>query len=196
MITQVAIIEDADKLRESGTEVTLVMAGQLLREAIAKTGLSQAAVARAVDMNQTTLSNYVTGSQLPGVAQLDRIEEVEGLDITNARIAFEAVRMERDDSRRGVGRAEKRGGLGGKLMDASLRTTNEQTDAKQVTVSEEYTIEIPQEVREAISVEPGQQVVLIPMRGRIVLVPLMPLEELRERLHGIDTSPHPDWDIP
>ncbi len=69
-------------------------------------------------------------------------------------------------------------------------------DMKQVTVSEEYTIEIPEEVRQIISIEPGQQVVLMPMKGRIVLVPLIPLEELRERLHGIDTSPHPDWDMP
>ena len=66
---------------------------------------------------------------------------------------------------------------------------------KQVTVSEEYTIEIPEEVRKAIPIERGQQVVLMPMKGRIVLVPLMPLEELRERLSGIDTSPHPDWDV-
>lgn len=82
------------------------------------------------------------------------------------------------------------------IEDASPRATNERAGAKQVTVSEKYTIEIPEEVREVISVEPGQEVVLIPMKGRIILVPLMPLEELRERLHGIDTSPHPDWDKP
>ena len=82
------------------------------------------------------------------------------------------------------------------IEDASPRAANERTGAKQVTVSEKYTIEIPKEVREVISVEPGQDVVLIPMKGRIMLVPLMPLEELRERLHGIDTSPHPDWDKP
>ena len=74
--------------------------------------------------------------------------------------------------------------------------TNMRAGAKQVTVSEKYTVEIPEEVREIISVEPGQEVVLIPMKGRIMLVPLMPLEELRERLRGIDTSPHPDWDKP
>lgn len=82
------------------------------------------------------------------------------------------------------------------IEDASLRATDGRAGAKQVTVSEEYTIEIPEEVREVISVEPGEEVVLIPMKGRIILVPLMPLEELQERLHGIDTSPHPDWDKP
>ena len=64
------------------------------------------------------------------------------------------------------------------IEDASPRATNEQAGAKQVTVSEKYTIEIPEEVREAISVEPGQEVVLIPMKGRIIMVPLMPLEEV------------------
>ena len=82
------------------------------------------------------------------------------------------------------------------IEDVSPHATNARAGAKQVTVSEEYTIEIPQEVREAISVEPGQEVVLIPMKGRIMMVPLMPLEELQERLRGIDTSPHPDWDKP
>ena len=82
------------------------------------------------------------------------------------------------------------------VEDASPRATDAQAGAKQVTVSEEYTIEIPEEVRQVISVEPGQQVVLMPMKGRILLVPLMPLDELRERLRGIDTSPHPDWDKP
>ena len=82
------------------------------------------------------------------------------------------------------------------IEDASPRAANARAGGKQVTVSEEYTIEIPQEVREAISVEPGQEVVLIPMKGRIIMVPLMPLDELRERLRGIDTSPHPDWDTP
>lgn len=57
-----------------------------------------------------------------------------------------------------------------------------------VTVSPKFQVVIPQDVREALGLEPGQKVEAIAFEGRIELVPLQPAPALRGFLPGLDTS--------
>jgi AbrB family looped-hinge helix DNA binding protein len=55
-----------------------------------------------------------------------------------------------------------------------------------VTVSSEYQVVIPKDVRERLGLQPGQKVEAFALGGRIVLVPIRPLEEMRGYLAGTD----------
>ncbi len=57
-----------------------------------------------------------------------------------------------------------------------------------VTVSPKYQIVIPQKVREALHITPGQKIAVLQYDNRIVLVPVLPIEEARGFLAGIDTT--------
>ncbi len=57
-----------------------------------------------------------------------------------------------------------------------------------VTVSARYRVVIPTEVRESMSIRPGQKVCVFGYGDRIELVPIRKMEELRGFLRGIDTS--------
>ena len=57
-----------------------------------------------------------------------------------------------------------------------------------VKVSPKYQVVIPKEVRESMGIKPGQEVHIMVYSGRIELIPLQPIEELRGMLKGIDTS--------
>jgi AbrB family looped-hinge helix DNA binding protein len=57
-----------------------------------------------------------------------------------------------------------------------------------VTVSPKYQIVIPQAVREALGVKPGQKMRVLAYNQRIVLIPDRPIEEARGWLKGIDTD--------
>jgi len=57
-----------------------------------------------------------------------------------------------------------------------------------VTVSPKYQIVIPQAVREALGVKPGQKLRVLAYNQRIVLIPDRPIEEARGWLKGIDTD--------
>lgn len=57
-----------------------------------------------------------------------------------------------------------------------------------VTVSTKYQIVIPKKVRESLGIEPGQKVQVIPYQGRIELIPLRPIREMRGFVRGIDTT--------
>jgi AbrB family looped-hinge helix DNA binding protein len=57
-----------------------------------------------------------------------------------------------------------------------------------VTVSSEYTVEIPQEARERLGIQPGQKLHVLLYDGRIELVKSRPIEEMRGFVKGIDTS--------
>ena len=59
---------------------------------------------------------------------------------------------------------------------------------KAVTVSPKYQVVIPKEVREQMGIEPGQKMAVLVYQGRIQLIPIGPLEELRGFLKGIDTT--------
>jgi AbrB family looped-hinge helix DNA binding protein len=55
------------------------------------------------------------------------------------------------------------------------------------TVSTKFQVVIPQKVREALGIKPGQKVQVIPYEGRIEIIPLEPMKKSRGFLIGIDT---------
>lgn len=57
-----------------------------------------------------------------------------------------------------------------------------------VTISPKYQVVIPREIREKLGLEPGQKVHVVAHQGRIELIPLVPLADLRGFARGIDTS--------
>jgi len=57
-----------------------------------------------------------------------------------------------------------------------------------VTVSPKFQIVIPQAVREALGVKPGQKMRVLAYNQRIVLIPDRPIEEALGWLKGIDTD--------
>lgn len=57
-----------------------------------------------------------------------------------------------------------------------------------VTVSPKYQIVIPKEIRESMGIVSGQKVQITSYQGRIEVIPLKPIEEMRGFLKGIDTS--------
>lgn len=57
-----------------------------------------------------------------------------------------------------------------------------------VTISSRYQVVIPKDVRERLKLRPGQKVEAIPFKGRIQLIPLTPIDEMRGFLRGIDTT--------
>jgi len=56
-----------------------------------------------------------------------------------------------------------------------------------VTVSPKFQIVIPKEIRERLGLTPGQKVQAIAYEGRIELVPVRPIRQMRGFLKGIDT---------
>ena len=57
-----------------------------------------------------------------------------------------------------------------------------------VKVSPKYQIVIPKEVREALDLRPGQEVAVLRYRGRIELIPMKPVTEMRGFLRGVDST--------
>jgi len=57
-----------------------------------------------------------------------------------------------------------------------------------VTVSPKYQIVIPKEIRESMGIFSGQKVQMMSYQGRIELIPLRPMKEMKGFLEGIDTS--------
>jgi len=57
-----------------------------------------------------------------------------------------------------------------------------------VTVSPKYQIVIPKEIRESVGIVPGQKVQIMSYEGRIEVIPLKPMKEMKGFLEGIDTS--------
>ena len=57
-----------------------------------------------------------------------------------------------------------------------------------VTISPKYQVVIPKSVREKLALEPGQKVQAFAYEGRIELIPVRPLRELKGFLRGIDTE--------
>jgi AbrB family looped-hinge helix DNA binding protein len=56
-----------------------------------------------------------------------------------------------------------------------------------VTISPKFQIVIPKEIRERLGLIPGQKVQAIAYEGRIELVPVRPMKQMRGFLKGIDT---------
>jgi AbrB family looped-hinge helix DNA binding protein len=57
-----------------------------------------------------------------------------------------------------------------------------------VTISPKFQIVIPKAVRTRLKLKAGQQVQALVYEGRIELVPVRPLRELKGFLRGIDTA--------
>ena len=57
-----------------------------------------------------------------------------------------------------------------------------------VTISPKFQIVIPKEIRENLRLSPGQKVQAIIYDGRIELIPLRLLKQMRGFLKGIDTT--------
>jgi AbrB family looped-hinge helix DNA binding protein len=57
-----------------------------------------------------------------------------------------------------------------------------------VTLSNEYQVVIPKEVREKIGLKAGASMEVIIYSNRIELVPIKPMRNLRGMLKGIDTN--------
>ena len=57
-----------------------------------------------------------------------------------------------------------------------------------VTVTPKYQIVIPKGIRESLGIIAGQKVQMVSYQGRIEVIPLKPMRELRGALSGIDTD--------
>lgn len=57
-----------------------------------------------------------------------------------------------------------------------------------VKVSTKYQVVIPKAVREAAGILPGQEVAVLHHGGRIELIPLRPVGEMRGFLRGLETT--------
>jgi AbrB family looped-hinge helix DNA binding protein len=56
-----------------------------------------------------------------------------------------------------------------------------------VTISPKFQVVIPQAIREALGLKPGQKVQALQYEGRIEFIPLKPARALRGFIKGIDT---------
>jgi AbrB family looped-hinge helix DNA binding protein len=56
-----------------------------------------------------------------------------------------------------------------------------------VTISPKFQVVIPQRIREAMGLEPGQKVQAIQYENRIEFIPLRPTKSMRGFVRGIDT---------
>jgi len=63
-----------------------------------------------------------------------------------------------------------------------------------VKVSPKFQIVIPRDVREPLGLYPGQEVEVVLHDGRITLIPVRPIRELRGFLRGMDTDIERDAD--
>ena len=59
---------------------------------------------------------------------------------------------------------------------------------KTVTVSPKFQVVIPREVRELLSIKPGEKMQIINYADRIELVPMRKIKDMRGFLKGIDTT--------
>ena len=57
-----------------------------------------------------------------------------------------------------------------------------------VTISPKYQVVIPKQIRDRLSLLPGQKIQAVAYRDRIELIPVRPVRQLRGFLKGIDTT--------
>jgi AbrB family looped-hinge helix DNA binding protein len=57
-----------------------------------------------------------------------------------------------------------------------------------VTVSPKFQVVIPQAIRAALGLKPGQKVQVLQYMDRIEFIPIRPLKQMRGFLKGIDTG--------
>ncbi len=57
-----------------------------------------------------------------------------------------------------------------------------------VTVSPKFQVVIPLTVRKSLNIYPGQKIQVVLYEGRIELIPIKPIQEMRGFLQGLDSS--------
>jgi len=57
-----------------------------------------------------------------------------------------------------------------------------------VTISPKFQVVIPQRIREAMGLQPGEKAKVVSFRNRIEIIPMRDVRKLRGYLKGIDTS--------
>ncbi len=63
-----------------------------------------------------------------------------------------------------------------------------------VTVSPKYQVVIPQVIREALGIKPGQRIQAVQYQDRIELIPVKSMRKARGMLKGIDSTVKRDRD--
>ena len=63
-----------------------------------------------------------------------------------------------------------------------------------VTVSPKFQVVIPQSIREALGLKPGQKVEALQYLDRVEFIPVRPMKAMRGFLKGIDTAVPRDRD--
>jgi len=58
---------------------------------------------------------------------------------------------------------------------------------RSVKLSPKYQIVIPRDVRESMNLRPGEEMQVFEFDGRIEVVPVRPIRQMRGRFTGIDT---------
>lgn len=58
----------------------------------------------------------------------------------------------------------------------------------EVTISPKFQVVIPREVREKLGLKPGQKIQVTAREGRIEMIPVIPVAELRGFVQGMDTN--------
>jgi AbrB family looped-hinge helix DNA binding protein len=58
----------------------------------------------------------------------------------------------------------------------------------EVTVSPKFQLVIPKEIRESMDIVSGQKVQMMSYQGRIEVIPLRPMKEMKGFLKGINTT--------
>jgi AbrB family looped-hinge helix DNA binding protein len=85
-------------------------------------------------------------------------------------------------------------GYGIMCIGSTQNLSIEDQGMETVTVSPKFQVVIPSRIRKSLGVEPGQKVQVLLYDGRIEMIPVKPISELRGFLQGIDTSPDREAD--
>jgi AbrB family looped-hinge helix DNA binding protein len=72
-------------------------------------------------------------------------------------------------------------------MISVLRKSIDGENMSTVTISPKYQVVIPREIREKLGLKPGLKVHVLAFEGRIELIPVVPISDLRGFMQGIDT---------
>jgi AbrB family looped-hinge helix DNA binding protein len=74
-------------------------------------------------------------------------------------------------------------------MQTTVKIENRyETNMALVTISSKFQVVIPKQIREGLKLRPGQKVQMLQYEGRIVIIPIPPIESARGLLRGIDTT--------
>lgn len=57
-----------------------------------------------------------------------------------------------------------------------------------VTISPKFQVVIPKRIRERLGLSPGQKLEVVAHSGRIELIPIRPIQEMKGFLEGIETN--------